>query len=91
MELTQNIIGTNNRTKCIYLSSKKSFDESNYFKCICMYDCYKMNILTKYISISMYSPKDTVDNISSTIAISTFILLITIPITVLFAIKYFNL
>ena len=42
-----------------------------------------------YLIASMYSPKEIVDNISSTIVVSTVMSLITIPITLFFALKYF--
>ena len=42
-----------------------------------------------YLIASMYSPKEIVDNISSTIVVSTLMSLITIPITLFFALKYF--
>jgi len=42
-----------------------------------------------YLVASMYSPKVIVDNISSTIVVSTIMSLITIPITLFFALKYF--
>ena len=43
-----------------------------------------------YLVASMYSPKEIVDNISSTIVVSTLMSLVTVPITVFFALKYFN-
>jgi len=43
-----------------------------------------------YLLASMYSPKEIVDNISSTIVVSTIMSLVTIPITLFFALKYFN-
>ena len=43
-----------------------------------------------YLVASMYSPKKIVDNISSTIVVSTLMSLVTVPITVFFALKYFN-
>ena len=43
-----------------------------------------------YLVASMYSPKEIVDNISSTIVVSTIMSLVTIPITLFFALKYFN-
>ena len=43
-----------------------------------------------YLVASMYSPKEIVDNISSTIVVSTVMSLVTIPITLFFALKYFN-
>ena len=42
-----------------------------------------------YLVASMYSPKEIVDNISSTIVVSTLMSLVTIPITLFFALKYF--
>ena len=42
-----------------------------------------------YLVASMYSPKEIVDNISSTIVVSTIMSLVTIPITLFFALKYF--
>ncbi|WP_435117766.1 AEC family transporter [Candidatus Pelagibacter bacterium nBUS_49] len=42
-----------------------------------------------YLVASMYSPKIIVDNISSTIVVSTIMSLATIPITLFFALKYF--
>ena len=43
-----------------------------------------------YLVASIYSPKVIVDNISSTIVVSTIMSLVTIPITLFFALKYFN-
>ena len=43
-----------------------------------------------YLVASMHSPKEIVDNISSTIVVSTIMSLATIPITLFFALKYFN-
>ena len=43
-----------------------------------------------YLVAAMYSPKETVDNISSTIVVSTLMSLVTVPVTVFFALKYFN-
>jgi len=42
-----------------------------------------------YLIASMYSPKEIVDNISSTIVVSTIMSLTTIPIVLFFALKYF--
>ena len=42
-----------------------------------------------YLVASMYSPKKNVDNISSTIVVSTLMSLVTVPITVFIALKYF--
>ena len=43
-----------------------------------------------YLVASMYSPKEIVDNISSTIVVSTVMSLVTIPIVLFFALKYFH-
>ena len=43
-----------------------------------------------YLVASMYSPKKIVDNISSMIVVSTLISLVTVPITVFIALKYFS-
>ena len=43
-----------------------------------------------YLVASMYSPKEIVDNISSMIVVSTLISLVTVPITVFIALKYFS-
>ena len=45
--------------------------------------------ILNYLVGSMYSPKKIVDNIASTIVISTLMSFITIPIVVFFALKYF--
>ena len=46
--------------------------------------------ILNYLVGSMYSPKKIVDNIASTIVISTLMSFITIPIVVFCALKYFN-
>ena len=46
-------------------------------------------ILT-YLIADMYSPKEIVDNISSMIVVSTLMSLITVPIIVFIALKYFS-
>ena len=45
-------------------------------------------ILT-YLIASMYSPKKVVDSIASTVVVSTLMSIITVPIVVFFALKYF--
>ena len=46
--------------------------------------------ILNYLVGSIYSPKQIVDSIASTIVISTLMSLITIPVVVFFALKYFN-
>jgi len=43
-----------------------------------------------YLVASIYSPKNIVDIVASTIVVSTLMSFITIPIVVFFALKYFN-
>ena len=45
--------------------------------------------ILNYLIGSMYSPKEIVDNIASTIVVSTLMSFITVPIVVFFALKYF--
>ena len=45
-------------------------------------------ILT-YLIASIYSPKKIVDNISSMIVVSTLMSLVTVPVTVFIALKYY--
>ena len=46
--------------------------------------------ILNYLVGSIYSPKKIVDSIASTIVISTLMSLVTIPVVVFFALKYFN-
>ena len=46
--------------------------------------------ILNYLVGSIYSPKKIVDSIASTIVISTLMSLMTIPVVVFFALKYFN-
>ena len=46
-------------------------------------------ILTYFIA-SMYSPKEIVDNIASTVVVSTIMSIVTVPIIVFIALKYFS-
>ena len=46
-------------------------------------------ILT-YLIASMYSPKEIVDNIASTVVVSTIMSIVTVPIIVFIALKYFS-
>ena len=49
-----------------------------------------MDVLAKYLSNSMYSHKETIDDIPSTSVVSTLMSLITITKNSFFAIEYFN-
>ena len=49
-----------------------------------------MDALDKYLSISMYSPKEILYNISSNIVVSTLMSLIKARMNFIFVIKYFN-
>mgnify|MGYP004101000439 CR=1 FL=1 len=43
-----------------------------------------------YLIAEMYSPKKIVDSVASTVVLSTFLSFITVPIVVLFSLKYFG-
>ena len=45
-------------------------------------------ILT-YLIASMYSPKEVVDSIASTVVVSTLMSIVTVPVVVFIALKYF--
>ena len=46
-------------------------------------------ILT-YLIASMYSPKEIVDNIASTVVVSTLMSIVTVPVIVFISLKYFS-
>jgi predicted permease len=43
-----------------------------------------------YLIGKMYSPKSIIDNIASTVVLSTFLSFITVPMVVFFSLKYFG-
>ena len=67
----------------------KIFDLSGYAAGVLLIQSSMPSAILTYLIASMYSPKKIVDSISSMIVVSTLISLITIPIIVFIALKYF--
>ena len=68
----------------------KIFDLSGYAAGVLLIQSSMPSAILTYLIASMYSPKEIVDNISSMIVVSTLMSLITIPIIVFIALKYFS-
>ena len=73
----------------IGLAVIKLFDLSGVSAGVILIQSSMPSAILCYLVASMYSPKVIVDNISSTIVVSTIMSLFTIPITLFFALKYF--
>ena len=73
----------------IGLAVIKLFDLSGVSAGVILIQSSMPSAILCYLVASMYSPKIIVDNISSTIVVSTIMSLVTIPITLFFALKYF--
>ena len=73
----------------IGLAVIKIFDLSGISAGVILIQSSMPSAILCYLVASMYSPKVIVDNISSTIVVSTIMSLVTIPITLFFALKYF--
>lgn len=73
----------------IGLAVIKLFDLSGVSAGVILIQSSMPSAILCYLVASMYSPKFIVDNISSTIVVSTIMSLFTIPITLFFALKYF--
>jgi len=73
----------------IGLAVIKLFDLSGVSAGVILIQSSMPSAILCYLVASMYSPKEIVDNISSTIVVSTVMSLVTIPITLFFALKYF--
>ena len=73
----------------IGLAVIKLFDLSGVSAGVILIQSSMPSAILCYLVASMYSPKFIVDNISSTIVVSTIMSLVTIPITLFFALKYF--
>ena len=67
----------------------KIFDISGVSAGVVLIQSSMPSAILCYLIAHMYSPKEIVDNISSTIVVSTIMSLFTIPITLFFALKYF--
>ena len=68
----------------------KVFNLSGYAAGVLLIQSSMPSAILTYLIASMYSPKEIVDNISSMIVVSTLMSLITIPIIVFIALKYFS-
>ena len=68
----------------------KIFKLSGYAAGVLLIQSAMPSAILTYLIASMYSPKKIVDNISSMIVVSTLMSLITIPIIVFIALKYFS-
>ena len=68
----------------------KIFNLSGYAAGVLLIQSAMPSAILTYFIASMYSPKEIVDNISSMIVVSTLMSLITIPIIVFIALKYFS-
>ena len=68
----------------------KIFNLSGYAAGVLLIQSSMPSAILTYLIASMYSPKKIVDNISSMIVVSTLISLVTVPIVVFIALKYFS-
>ena len=68
----------------------KVFNLSGYAAGVLLIQSSMPSAILTYLIASMYSPKKIVDNISSMIVVSTLMSLITVPIIVFIALKYFS-
>ena len=57
---------------------------------VLLIQCSMPSAVLNYLVASIYSPKKIVDSVASTIVVSTLMSLVTIPITLFFALKYFH-
>ena len=68
----------------------KVFNLSGFAAGVLLIQSAMPSAILTYLIASMYSPKEIVDNISSMIVVSTLMSLITVPIIVFVALKYFS-
>ena len=68
----------------------KVFNLSGYAAGVLLIQSAMPSAILTYLIASMYSPRKIVDNISSMIVVSTLMSLITVPIIVFIALKYFS-
>jgi len=68
----------------------KVFNLSGFTAGVLLIQSSMPSAILTYLIASMYSPKEIVDNISSMIVVSTLMSLITVPIIVFVALKYFS-
>ena len=68
----------------------KMFNLSGFAAGVLLIQCSMPSAILTYLIASMYSPKEIVDNIASMIVVSTLMSLITLPIIVFIALKFFS-
>ena len=68
----------------------KMFNLSGFAAGVLLIQCSMPSAILTYLIASMYSPKEIVDNIASMIVVSTLMSLVTVPIIVFIALKYFS-
>jgi len=68
----------------------KVFNLSGFAAGVLLIQSSMPSAILTYLIASMYSPKEIVDNISSMIVVSTLMSLVTVPIIVFIALKYFS-
>ena len=68
----------------------KIFNLSGFAAGVLLIQCSMPSAILTYLIASMYSPKEIVDNIASMIVVSTLMSLVTVPIIVFIALKYFS-
>ena len=66
------------------------FNLTGFAAGVLLIQCSMPSAVLNYLVASIYSPKKIIDSVASTIVVSTLMSLITIPIVVFFALKYFN-
>ena len=67
----------------------KVFNLSGYAAGVLLIQTSMPSAILTYLIASIYSPKKIVDSIASTVVVSTLMSIITVPIVVFFALKYF--
>tara|TARA_B100001079_G_C16261473_1_gene447944 strand:- start:533 stop:886 length:354 start_codon:yes stop_codon:yes gene_type:complete len=68
----------------------KIFNLSGFAAGVLLIQCSMPSAILTYLIASMYSSKEIVDNIASMIVVSTLMSLVTVPIIVFIALKYFS-
>ena len=68
----------------------KIFNLSGFAAGVLLIQCSMPSAILTYLIASMYSPKEIVDNIASTVVVSTIMSIVTVPIIVFIALKYFS-
>ena len=67
----------------------KLFNLSGFAAGVLLIQSSMPSAILTYLIASMYSPKNVIDSIASTVVVSTLMSIITVPITVYIALKYF--